>query len=391
MKKCFKVLSCVATSLMIATASSAANVELYALDGRTISVAEEEVSLYTAEGMGWFAEKPVTMHSLDGRTLVVPADKVEAHQNVGWYLEEDLPKSDAQPEKEVVTEKEDVPVVVPKTTVAVKYIDGTVVEVPEKHVETYKMLGWVEASDIDKDQSTVTMYDEDGNAIKVPVSEVEKYEKDGWSTAKSEGKKITVFSQDGREKQILDTQYDEYTKKGWFATYEEAVYNYAMFGTGSDSKGVEELLNNKNYELAYNTVQDAIDRIENSSSDYVRELYDVRSEIMETWNAAAKSPLGFINYWFDNLDGELHIFYEYRNVSNSRINAFKLEFDICDSDGNVLKKNVGPYYVDGLQIAPCDKQRVAWKLEESDDVMSIKNLKVKEVSFTDGTKWTAEK
>jgi hypothetical protein len=233
-----------------------------------------------------------------------------------------------------VTEKEEVPVVVPKTTVAVKYTDGTVVEVPEKHVETYKMLGWVEASDIDKDQSTVTMYDEDGNAIKVPVSEVEKYEKDGWSTAKSEGKKITVFSQDGREKQILDTQYDEYTKKGWFATYEEAVYNYAMFGTGSDSKGVEELLNNKKYELAYNTVQDAIDRIENSSSDYVRELYDVRSEIMETWNAAAKSPLGFINYWFDNLDGELHIFYEYRNVSNSRINAFKL---VCPE---LIKKSI---------------------------------------------------
>ncbi len=383
MRKGIKVFSCLAASLIMASAASA-NVELYALDGRTLSVVEEEVALYTAEGMGWYLEKPVTMYSLDGRTLVIPADRVEAHQKVGWYLKEDLPGNNETGSEEVV--KPDADVV---TDVAIKYTDGTIVTVPKEHLETYKTLGWIVATEDDLNSATVVMYDADGNTLEVPAKEVGKYELEGWSTVKPSGKKMTVYFHDATEKQILDSQYETFKAQGWYATYDEAVYNYAVKGNGTDVEGAEALLKNKKYELSYNMVKDALDKIESSGSEYVAKLYDMRSEIMTTWNAAAKSPLGFINYWFAEKDGKDMIVFEYRNVSNNRIKSFRINFDICDADGNVIEKNSGSYFIENLQMAPCDKKKVAWLIQTGDSAKSIKNLKVKEVTYADGTKWTA--
>ena len=358
MKKSIKVFSSLAASLFIATSVSA-NVELYALDGRTLSVVEEEVALYTAEGMGWYLEKPVTMYALDGRTLVLPADRVEAHQAVGWYLKEDLPGNNNTDETPQTPETPDSGEVnepstdVAATEIAIKYTDGTVVKVPKEHLETYKTLGWTEATEEDLIK-TVVVFDSNGNSMDIPSNEIEKYQ-----------------------------------AEGWYATYDEAVFSYAMNGNGTDVIGAKKLLEDKRYELSYNMVRDALDKIESSGSEYVSKLYDMRSEIMETWGAAAKSPLGFVNYWFAEKDGKDMIVFEYRNVSNNRITSFRINFDICDEDGNVIEKNSGSYYIENLQMAPCDKKKVAWLIEKGDEAKSIKNLKVKEVTYADGTKWTA--
>lgn len=385
MKKYVVMFSSIAASFVMAT-SAFANVELYSLDGRTLSVADDEVALYTAEGMGWYAEKPITMYSLDGRTLIVPADCVEAHQKVGWYLEKDLPQSaDAD-----TSDGEDDVIVVPDTMILIKYIDGTIVKVPSEHLSAYEELGWTEATEEDLNNKTVVIYDKNGNSKEVPAGEVEKYEKEGWSTVKPSGKPMTVYFHDKSEKQILDSEYENYKSQGWFATYEEAVYNYAVNGDGADVIGATELLKNKKYEFSYNMVRDALDKIENSGSEYVEMLYDIRTEIMSTWNAAAKSPLGFINYWFAEKDDKDIIVFEYRNVGNNRIKGFKLSFEVCDANGNVIEERENPYNIDNLQMAPCDKKRVAWVISNGDAAKSIKNLKVREVTYADGTKWTAE-
>lgn len=387
MKKSIKVFSCLAASLLMASAASA-NVELYALDGRTLSVVEEEVALYTAEGMGWYLEKPVTMYALDGRSQVFPADRVEAQKTVGWYLKEELPGNTAEPQTPDSGETQVPSTDVNNTHISIKYTDGTIVSVPKEHLDTYKTLGWKEAAEADLNR-TVVMYDANGNTLEVPYNEVGRYELEGWSTVKPSGNKMTVYSYDGTEKQINDSQYASYKAQGWYASYDEAVYNYAMYGNGSDVTGAKALLADKRYELSYNMVRDALDRIETSGSEYVTKLYDMRSEIMETWGAAAKSPLGFINYWFAEKDGKDMIVFEYRNVSNNRIKSFRINFDICDADGNIIEKNSGSYYIENLQMAPCDKKKVAWLIETGDEAKSIKNLKVKEVTYADGTKWTA--
>ena len=83
MKNTLKTLTCLAASIAIATSASAAKTELYALDGRTIFVDDNQIEAYTAPGMGWFTEKPVTMYAADGRTVVVEATQVEAYKAVG--------------------------------------------------------------------------------------------------------------------------------------------------------------------------------------------------------------------------------------------------------------------------------------------------------------------
>ena len=135
-------------------------------------------------------------------------------------------------------------------------------------------------------------------------------------------------------------------------------------------------------------VSEAIEKLENTESEYVSMLYYLRTMVTDTWREAANSPLGFINYWFSEKDGKSIVVFEYRNVSNSRITSFRINFDICDKDGNVIETNSGSYYVNNLQMVPCDKKRVAWIIQNGKDAASIKNLKIAEVVFSDNTKWT---
>lgn len=396
MKKFVKISLCLTASLLISTAAFAEKIQLYALDGRTLFVDENQVELYTAEGMGWFLDKPVTMYALDGRTLVVTADRVEAHQKVGWFLYSDLPAgsgidsvetpelpAETAPETPDDKNNEETP----SDTIYVKYTDGTVVCVPAAHLKMYEALGWVEASSEDK--TTVTMYGPDGTTKDVPVDEVEKYELAGWSTKNPSAEYVTVYRHDGTTKEIISTEVESYKKQGWYPAYEEAVYSYAVFGDGAEVLGATTLLENKRYELAFNMVQAAIEKIEDSESEYVSMLYYLRSSVIDTWRGAANSPLGFINYWFSEKDSKRMIVFEYRNVSNSRISSFKINFDICDKDGKVIETNSGSYFVNNLQMTPCEKKRVAWYIESGEEAVAIKNLKVTEVVYSDGTKWAA--
>lgn len=392
MKNMFKVLFCLSASLVIATTVVAAKTELYSLDGRSLFVDENQVEIYTAEGMGWFLEKPVTMYSADGRTIVVTADQVAAYKAVGWFLEGELNAEAAEDETVVEDSTQMTEAAKAETTVtadglvAVKYTDGTVVNVPDYHVEMYKALGWSVADGI---TSKVVMYSPEGVAKEVDASEVAKYQLAGWTKTKSEESYVTLYYYDGTTKSIQQSMVKEYNEQGWFSAYDEAVYSYAAFGDGKDVSGATQLLEDKKYELAFNMVQDALDKIENTDSEYVSMLYYLRTMVTDTWRSAANSPLGFINYWFTEKDGKWIVVFEYRNVSNSRIQSFKINFDICNEEGEVIETNSGSYYVSDLQMVPCEKKRVAWLIQKGDEAKSIKNLKVNEVVFSDNTKWTA--
>lgn len=388
MKRTFKVLVCLSASLLISTGVFAEKTQLYSLDGRTLYVDESQITVYTAEGMGWFLEKPVTMYSADGRSIVVRADQVEAHKSVGWFLEGE---QNTAPEKE--NESTDIakPIAQESSSennlIAIKYTDGTIIKAPAYQLDMYKALGWVEAGSASTENATVTMYDANGVAKEVASDEVSKYELAGWSKVKPDGKYITVYYYDGSTKSIPESSAETYKAQGWYSAYDEAVYAYAAFGNGADVVGATKLLEEKKYELAFNMVQDALDKIENTQSEYVSMLYYLRSMVTDTWREAAKSPLGFINYWFSEKDGKSLIVFEYRNVSNSRISSFKINFDICDKDGNIVETNSGSYFVNNLQMTPCEKKRVAWIITKGDVAASIKNLKVNEVVFSDNTKW----
>ena len=76
------------------------------------------------------------------------------------------------------------------------------------------------------------------------------------------------------------------------------------------------------------------------------------------------------------------------NTETSAIGYFELDFDICDKDGNIIETNSGSYYIGNLQLVPCDKTRVGWSIKSGSAGAAVKNVKVKEVRFSDGTVWS---
>ena len=359
----------------------AADVALYALDGRVISVAVDEVEAYTAPGMGWFLNKPVEMYSADGRTITVPYESVEAYKNVGWFVNENQP---------VFEEKK----------VLIRYTEGTVIEVPEAHVEMYKTLGWVlaESGEV-KEPSSFMMRSPEGVVKEVKASDVYKYEQAGWVKTKDQiaepsqpstepqVKYMTVYSQDGSTQEIDSKKYSEYEKQGWFHSFDAAVYSYAIFGLG-DVQGAQALKDAKKYEQAFNMVQSGIEKIESTNSDYVPMLHYMRSLIMNEWQVVENAPIAMVGYEFTTKSGSEVIILDYRNISSNRIQSFKVNFDICDKDGNIVETNSAFYSASKLEMKPYDKKRCAWKVENGDATITIKNLRVLEVVFSDNTKWT---
>ena len=393
MKKTFKILISFTALLIVSASVCSAKTELYALDGRTMFVEENQIEVYTAEGMGWYLKKPVTMYAADGRTLVVPADKVEAHKAVGWFVKDDNKTEDTNnatenQEENVVPEN---PTNEEKTFV--RYTDGTIVKVPKYHIVMYKALGWEEINAQFAPSGNVIMYNADGETIEVALETISQYELAGWSLVKpgteNDTTLVKMYDHSGNTKEVPSNEVESYKSKAWGLTHDEAVYTYATRGDGGDKVGAVSLLENNRYELAFLSVQEALSKLEGSSSEYLSLLYYLRTNIIDTWGKAAKSPLGFINYWFSDKDSGRVIVFEYRNLGNQRITYFGINFDICDKDGNVIETNSGSYYVNNLQLVPCDKTRVGWSIKSGDSAVSIKNVKVKEVRFADGTSWTA--
>ena len=431
MNKILKGMVCTIALFSFSLSVIAADVELYALSGDTIKVDESEVEAYTSPGMGWFKDKPVTLYSLEGTTTVVPADQVEANKAVGWstekpitmyavdgrtilvfpeqveankavgwYLEEDLPKKE-QSEGDVATKEEDKKQETTSETkkeeqeanvnklIRVKYTDGTVVSVPVEHLKMYIALDWVQVfGDTDKPEiSGVIMYDADGNSKEVPSDKVEEYKAAGWSLTKPEIEHMTVYNHKNETKSIAKSSYESYKSTGWYSAYDEAVYAFAAFGDGDQNPGAVKLLENKKYEAAFQAVAEAIKKLEGVDSVYVQMLYDLRTSVTDTWRVAANSPLGFINYFFTERNGQRVVMFDYRNISNVRIKYIGISFEICNKDGDVIERNDHDYYANNLQLAPCDDTRVGWKVLTGNDAVMVKNVKVNEVRFADGTVW----
>ncbi|MBR1968754.1 MAG: hypothetical protein IKA17_00140 [Clostridia bacterium] len=382
MKKAFVSLVLVACLLM-STVAYATDVLLYALDGRTIAVNENEVEAYTAEGMGWFLNKPVEMYALDGRTIMVPQESVEAYKSVGWFLKDETPAPAPSPEPTPVPETPAQPV---EKRVAVKYTDSTVVSVPEIHVEMYKALGWVVADEVEVKAETVVMYNPDGVEKEIDVKDVAKYEQAGWVKTKPVVKKMMVYSYDGQSKEIPEKEYKTYEAQGWYHAYDAAVYSYAVFGLNGE-KGAQALMGEKKYEEAFLKVQAAIEKIEETNSEYVPMLHYMRSLLMNDWQKAEDAPIAMIEYEFTEKSGNKLVILDYRNISNNRIQSFKVNFDICAADGTVIETNSVSYSAKNLEMKPFEKKRCAWKVENCDPTNIIKNLHVIEVVFSDETKW----
>ena len=162
---------------------------------------------------------------------------------------------------------------------------------------------------------------------------------------------------------------------------------YAVFGLGNE-KGAQALMDEKLYEEAFLKVQSAIEKTEDTNSEYVPMLHYMRSLIMNDWQKEEQAPIAMIEYEFAEKSGNKLVILDYRNISSNRIQSFKVNFDICNSKGTVVETNSASYSAKNLEMKPFEKKRCAWKVTNGDVTNTIKNLRVIEVVFSDNTKWT---
>lgn len=162
---------------------------LYASDGRTICVSEEDVEKW--KNVGWFESAEdaqiITMYSMDGRTIDIPRYYRDAYKNVGWYDTRD------------------------EVTLTMYSTDGRSLEVFKAVSEEFKKVGWFyNLSDV-----TVKMYDASGNEYTVFKDIIEEERKKGLSTNKNDVMQV-MFSDDGRFLYVPFDTVEAYQKVGWY-------------------------------------------------------------------------------------------------------------------------------------------------------------------------------
>ena len=184
MKKKLMALTLASGILLTQTISAAT---MYALDGRTLEVNDNEIEAYRQ--VNWYYGKPVTMYALDGRTLTVGENDVEMYRQVGWYYGK------------------------PVTMYA---LDGRTLTVGENDVEMYRQVGWYYGK-------PVTMYALDGRTLTVGENDVEMYRQVGWYY----GKPVTMYAPDGRTLTVGKNDVEMYENVGWYRTAAEARKTYA--------------------------------------------------------------------------------------------------------------------------------------------------------------------
>lgn len=132
-----------ATSLLLTGAFTNASAStLYAPDGRTIDVNDNEVQKWV--NVGW--SKAETLYAPDGRTISVSPFDTQKWINVGWLK---------------------------GTTVYSP--DGRSVSIPISDIEKWTSVGWYT-------YPVTTMYSSDGRSIVIASYAVEEYAKVGWYT-----------------------------------------------------------------------------------------------------------------------------------------------------------------------------------------------------------------
>lgn len=186
--------SLLATNLC--TASHA--VTMYAPDGRTVEVKDNEVEQY--KKVGWYDApvQTVTVYAPDGRSAIISQTEADNYYAVGWYS---MP---------VITMYAD---------------DGRTIVVDAQQAEAYKSVGWT-------DQAPVTMYALDGRTQVVPYSQVEANRAVGWYLEPP----VLVFSVSGASMVIGYSEVPAYEEVGWY--YGTPTYVYDIYGniktTGSN-------------------------------------------------------------------------------------------------------------------------------------------------------------
>lgn len=77
----------------------------------------------------------------------------------------------------------------------------------------------------------------------------------------------------------------------------------------------------------------------------------------------------------------------FRNLSYKKIVAYKVKFDCYNIFGNYESTYYDYYYDDSANLDIAGSTGATWTLYGADSVNTVKNIRVFEIVYEDGTKW----
>lgn len=220
----------------------------------------------------------------------------------------------------------------------------------------------------------VNVYSTDGRALGIPLLQVPLYKNVGWHEA------VKLYSLDGRTIEVAPYDVEAYQQVGWYV-WEDRAFAYA------EQKYAENRDVGKHYENIQLTTF-WLNYLTGTKHEF--SLYALRTSAMDLWRNEVKAPVACSGVSFENTDGETYVSINVTNVDYKKVVSFKCTFDIYDSDGNSTGYDYKYYYTTNANLVPAGSQSFKWKNATANNPQGIRNFRMLEVVYEDGTKWWSE-
>lgn len=368
---------------------------VYATDGRTATVPVYKLNSYLSSG--WM--RGVMMFSADGRTISVSPYQVEAYKLVGWHTAFDVNSIENGTlyidvhESDVITDDFYVRYYdingnpINNGTYGSEYIFYNsynkkyyITDLPTNAAALYitKSSYDVNFETISYDNvyyfcNYITMYSDDGRSIQVPELQFNQYEAVGWR------KPVTMYAADGRNIKVPHYQVDAYKAVGWYDALGYA-YHFAIVPEFNNYYSV------KDYDNAMYLIDLFMEYYTNT--EYEQSLISMKNKAMDAWRKQTNGPLAYTGYSVsENSIGTPEVTLNFTNVSYKKVVAFKVKFDCYNIFGSYESSYYDYYYTDSADLNSAESASYTWTLYGADSVNTVKNIRVTEVVYSDGTKW----
>ncbi len=215
----------------------------------------------------------------------------------------------------------------------------------------------------------MNVHSADGRSLGIHDILLPVYENCGWYGP------VTMYALDGREIEVPYNKVSSYQNVGWYLW--EDYYYKVLFKDYYDRYMAE-----GDYNSAFDEIDWAIDTL--VGTHYEKGLYTLKTQLMDTWRKKINCPLAYCWHEVDKSNGDLEI--GFRNVSYKEITAFKIQFECYDTFSDRIYDSNSYYYCDDAQLL--SGEYASWEWEGTPyDTDYVRNIRVTQVVFSDGTSW----
>ncbi len=214
----------------------------------------------------------------------------------------------------------------------------------------------------------MNVYSADGRVLGIHDILLPVYEKCGWHGP------VTMWSLEGDAIEVPYNDVKAYQNVGWYL-WED--YYYIDF-----TKSYNDLTRKGDYSAAFDAVDYALSEL--SGTYYESSLYSYKTKLMDAWREKINGPLAYCSHSVDKSNGNVSI--TFRNVSYKYITAFKIQFQCYDTFSNSIKDYNSYYYCDDAELYSGESMTYYWEGTPY-NTDYIKNIRVTQVVYSDGTSW----